>query len=201
LVTQQEYQRVVGTNPSEFSATGKLKDKVSGQDTKRFPVEQVSWHDAVEFCRKLSELPREKAASRRYGLPTEAQWEYACRAGTTTRFCFGDDERLLTEYGWFNQNSRGQTHPVAQKRANAWGLYDVHGNVWQWCGDRYEKEYYGKSPTDDPDGPPGGSRRVSRGGCYTERADYCRSAKRCECAPGDRWYGRGFRVSLVPADK
>ena len=113
VVTQDEYQRVMGTNPSEFSATGKQKDKVSGQDTKRFPVENVSWDDAVEFCRKLSEMPEEKAAGRMYRLPSEAQWEYACRAGSTGRYSFSSgrngvpkesEENELSDYGWFGGN-------------------------------------------------------------------------------------------------
>ena len=116
-VTQEEYQRVMGVNPSEFSATGKQKDKVAGQDTKRFPVENVSWEDAVEFCRKLSEMPEEKAAGRWYRLPSEAQWEYACRAGSTGRFSFSSgrsgipreyEEHELSDYGWFGGNSGGR---------------------------------------------------------------------------------------------
>ena len=188
-VTQEEYQRVMGSNPSKFQG-----------DPKR-PVEQVSWDDAVEFCRRLSELPGEKAAKRRYGLPTEAQWEYACRAGTTTRWYSGDDEARLGDVAWFNRNAGGQTHPVGQKRANAWGLYDMHGNVWEWCQDWYDEDYYAKSPTDDPAGPPGGSYRVVRGGGWDYPAWYCRSAYRNNFGPGYRYYGLGFRVSQVLADK
>ena len=137
VVTQEEYQRVIGTNPRSFRPR-EGKDKVAGRDTKRFPVEHVSWDDAVEFCRKLSNLPEEKAAGRTYRLPSEAQWEYACRAGSTGRYSFSsgrngiskeDEENALFEYGWFNDNSGGMPHAVGGKRANAWGLYDMHGNV------------------------------------------------------------------------
>ena len=187
-VTQEEYQRVMGSNPSKFQG-----------DPKR-PVEQVSWDDAVEFCRRLSELPGEKAAKRQYGLPTEAQWEYACRAGTTTRWYSGDNEAGLSDVAWFNANAGGQTHPVGQKRANAWGLYDMHGNVWEWCQDWYDKEYYAKSPMDDPDGPPGGVLRVLRGHSISDPAWTLRSAFRNFEATGYRCDSVGFRVSLVPVD-
>ena len=188
-VTQEEYQRVMGSNPSKFPG-----------DPKR-PVEQVSWDDAVEFCRRLSELPGEKAAKRRYGLPTEAQWEYACRAGTTTRWYSGDDEAGLVAVAWFNTNAGGQTHPVGQKPANAWGLYDMHGNVWEWCQDWYDKDYYANSPMDDPSGPLGGSVRVVRGGSWYGPAKGCRSACRHGIGSGERHHCVGLRVSLVPAEK
>ena len=125
-VTQEEYQRVMGKNPSEFSAAGQQKDKVGGLDTKRFPVEQVSWDDAVEFCNRLAEVPAEKVAQRWYRLPTEAQWEYACRAGSTGRFGFSSgrsgiakesEEQALFDYGWFNGNAAGRTHAVGGRRA------------------------------------------------------------------------------------
>ncbi len=187
-VTQEEYERVMGSNPSKFQG-----------DPQR-PVEQVSWDDAVEFCRKLSALPGEKAAKRRYGLPTEAQWEHACRAGTTTRWYAGDDEAGLGDVAWFNANSGGQTHPVGGKKPNAWGLYDMHGNVWEWCQDWYDKGYYAKSPIDDPAGPPSDSARVFRGGCWIDGAGFCRSAYRNGSRPGLRDCILGFRVCLVPAD-
>jgi serine/threonine-protein kinase len=209
LVTQQEYQRVMGTNPSEFSATGKGKDKVTGQDTKQFPVEMVSWDDAVEFCRKLSEMPEERSAGRTYRLPSEARWEYACRAGNTGRYGFSlggkavpkeHDENGLSDYGWFNGNSAEMPHAVGGKRASAWGLYDMHGNVWEWCQDWYDKKYYTNSPMDDPGGPPGGSDRVDRGGSWYYPARRCRSAYRDHYGPGYRIGDLGFRVSLVLAD-
>jgi formylglycine-generating enzyme required for sulfatase activity len=209
VVTQEEYQRVMGTNPSEFSATGQHKDQVAGQNTKQFPVEHVSWDDAVEFCRKLSEMPEEKAVGRTYLLPSEAQWEYACRAGSTGRYGFSSvrsgipkeyEEKALSDYGWFNGNSGGMTHAVGLKRASAWGLYDTQGNVWEWCEDWYDKDYYAKSPTNDPTGPLGGSPRVSRGGSWDYPAGDCRSAYRDGSVPGFRYYNLGLRVSLVLAD-
>jgi formylglycine-generating enzyme required for sulfatase activity len=189
VVTQEEYQRVLGSNPSKFQG-----------DPKR-PVEMVSWDDALEFCRRLSELPGEKAAKRRYGLPTEAQWEHACRVGTTTRWYAGDNEAGLGDVAWFYTNAGRQTHPVGGKKPNAWGLDDMHGNVWEWCQDWYDKEYYAKSTMDDPAGPPGGSDRVCRGGSWDSPAWSCRSAIRAYNDPGLRHYGLGFRVSQVPADK
>jgi formylglycine-generating enzyme required for sulfatase activity len=210
LVTQQEYQRVMGTNPSEFSATGKGKDKIAGQDTKQFPVECVSWDDAAEFCRKLAEMPEERSAGRTYRLPSEAQWEYACRAGNTGRYGFSlggkavpkeYDENGLSDYGWFAGNSDGMPHAVGLKRPGAWGLYDMHGNVWECCQDWYDKEYYANSPTDDPAGPSGGSGRVVRGGSWDYPARRCRTAYRADDEPGRRYNLLGFRVCLVLADK
>jgi formylglycine-generating enzyme required for sulfatase activity len=210
LVTQGEYQRVMGVNPSEFSATGKSKDKVAGQDTKRFPVEHVSWDDAVEFCRRLSEMPEEKAAGRIYRLPSEAQWEHACRAGSTGRFSFSPDgkampreyeENALSDYGWFDGNSGGMPHAVGGKRPSAWGLYDMQGNVWEWCQDWYDAAYYVGLPMDDPTGPLGGSFRVLRGGPWGDPARGCRSASRGRIEPGLRHDALGFRVSGVLADK
>jgi formylglycine-generating enzyme required for sulfatase activity len=209
-VTQGEYERVMGTNPSEFSARGKQKDKVAGQNTKRFPVENVSWDDAVEFCRKLSEMPDEKTAGRTYRLPSEAQWEYACRAGSAGRFGFGPsdtviprgrDEKALYDYGWFGGNSEGMAHAVGGKRANVWGLYDMHGNVWQWCQDWYDKDYYATSPVDDPGGPPGGTQHVIRGGAWLSPVWFSRPAYRDIIGPGGHGGILGLRVSLVRADK
>jgi formylglycine-generating enzyme required for sulfatase activity len=197
-VTQEEYQRVMGSNPSKFQG-----------DPKR-PVEQVSWDDAVEFCRRLSEFPAEDAAGRRYGLPTEAQWEYACRAGSTGRWCFSTqqnaspeeaEEKLLAEYAWFSANSDDQTHVVGQKRANAFGLHDLYGNVWQWCQDGFVGNYYAKSPLDDPQGPFGVSDRVARGAYWSSPARDCRSAIRGSAGAGMRGNFLGFRVCLVAADK
>ena len=134
-VTQEQYEAVMGKNPSNFK----------GQQN---PVETVSWDEAVEFCKKASEK-----AGKKVRLPTEAEWEYACRAGSKTRFCFGDDDDKLGDFAWYAANSGNTTHPVGQKKPNAWGLYDLHGNVWQWCADRYDAKYYGNSPKTDPTGP------------------------------------------------
>ncbi len=171
-VTQAEYRHLMGENPSHFTRED------------RWPVEQVSWDDAQAFCRQLSDLPEEKALGRGYCLPTEARWEYACRAGSTTHYCFGDNESQLGDDAWHDLNSQNKTQPAGQKRPNAWGLYDMHGNVWEWCQDWYGGEYYSTSPTDDPIGPACGADRVRRGGCWSRPAWSCRSANRSAHAPG-----------------
>jgi formylglycine-generating enzyme required for sulfatase activity len=160
-------------------------------------VEQVSWNDAVEFCRKLTD--RERAAGRLpegyvYTLPTEAQWEYACRAGTTGAYA-GD----LGAMGWYKDNSGSTTHPVGQKRANAWGLYDMHGNVWEWCLD-WKGDYPSGNVT-DPTGPSSGSHRIVRGGSWINAALYARSANRLWFSPGFRRNFLGFRVALAPSSR
>jgi formylglycine-generating enzyme required for sulfatase activity len=128
-------------------------------------------------------------------LPTEAEWEYACRAGSTTDYCYGDDPRELSEYAWFSENSRKSTHPVGQKKPNKWGLYDMHGNVWEWCQDWYGE--YPKEPVTDPKGPKGGSSRVFRGGGWLDSAGYCRSALRNWDGPSLQYDNVGFRVVLA----
>ena len=144
-VTQAQYEKVMGKNPSYFQGA-----KV-GNENADLPVENVSWDDTVEFCKKLSDLPEETKAGRLYRLPTEAEWEYACRAGSKTIYSFDDEEGLLHEYGWFDRNSSDRTHTVGLLEPNAWGLYDVHGNVWEWCSDRYGD--YPKGAVSDPSGP------------------------------------------------
>ena len=178
-VTQEQYQKVMGTNPSQFKGP-------------QNPVEKVSWADAVEFCRKLSAMPAEKTAGHVYRLPTEAEWEYACRSGTTTAYGFGDDASRLGDYGWFRSNSDSKTHPVGEKKPNAWGLYDMHGNVWEWCQDWYG-DYPSGSAT-DPTGATSGSIRVIRGGSWGNDARFCRSASRGRSTPGSRRHYLGFRV-------
>jgi formylglycine-generating enzyme required for sulfatase activity len=172
-VTQAEYEAVMGTNPSNFKGA-------------RRPVETVSWNDAGEFCRKLS-----AKEGTTYRLPTEAEWEYACRAGSTTEYCFGDDESRLSEYAWYSANSGSQTHDVGQRKPNAWGLYDMHGNVWEWCEDWYAAYTAGSQV--DPVGPSSSRVRVIRGGSWNLNASYCRSAYRGLYTPGDRGYNIGFR--------
>jgi formylglycine-generating enzyme required for sulfatase activity len=183
-VTQAQYEQVMKNNPSNFKGAEN-------------PVENVSWEDAVEFCRKLSELPAEKAAGNVYRLPTEAEWEYACRAGTTTNFSFGDDESDLCDYAWCDSNSADKTHPVGRKQPNAWGLYDMHGNVLEWCQDWYG-DYRSGSVT-NPVGFKSGSRRVFRGGSWSDSAVYCRSAYRYGLFPSFRLINYGFRVCLSPS--
>ncbi len=187
-VTQEQYERVMGHNPSHF---------IGEKD----PVEQISWTDAVEFCRKLSDSFAELDAGRAYRLPTEAEWEYACRAGTTTEFEFGDDDSQLGNYAWFWGNAGSLPHPVGKKQPNAWGLYDMYGNVFEWCQDWYDEGYYKNSLTDDPQGPPLASDRVCRGGSWASDANYCRSAFRSRFTAADRIFCLGFRVVLVPPNK
>jgi formylglycine-generating enzyme required for sulfatase activity len=168
--------------------------KVAGKDTSRHPVETVSWDDSVEFCRRLSNTPPERAAKRTYRLPTEAQWEYACRAGTKTQWPWGDDEYGFFAHGWFVANSNSATQPVGQKKPNGFGLYDFQGNVWEWCSDWFNLEYYRQSPSNDPSGPSSGSERVVRGGCWSDNPYYCRSAFRLWSRPETRSPAFGIRV-------
>jgi formylglycine-generating enzyme required for sulfatase activity len=177
-VTQEQYQTVMGKNPSQFKGP-------------QNPVEKVSWADAVEFCRKLSAMPAEKTAGHVYRLPTEAEWEYACRSGTTTAYGFGDDASRLGDYGWFG-NSDSSTHPVGEKKPNAWGLYDMHGNVWEWCQDWYSA--YPSGSAMDPTGATSGSNRVLRGGGWSTLARFCLSADRGGSTPENRDDYLGFRV-------
>ena len=156
------------------------------------PVVCVSWNDAVKFCDWLS-----KKEKKTYGLPTEAEWEYACRAGTTTAYFFGDDPKMLGDYAWYYDNSEHNTHPVGGKRPNPWGLYDMHGNVWQWCADYYDPRYYRNSPDKDPQKLLGTDARVFRGGSWSHYAGFCRAAFRNRDAPGLR-YDLGFRVCVRP---
>lgn len=201
-VTQAEYEKVMGVNPSWFAPTGNGRAKIEGLDTSRFPVESISWQDAVEFCNKLSELPEEKAAGRTYRLPTEAEWQYFCRAGTTTRFHYGDS--LTSTQA--NINGRfpyggaprgpylGRTTTVGSYEPNAFGLYDMHGNVAEYCSDWFGREYYSSSPTDDPQGPEEGADRLVMGGSWSADAFRCRCAHRRSNAVSGVAQYFGFRV-------
>lgn len=191
-VTQGQYEKVMGTNPSFFQ-----KRVIDTSDSSMYPVEQVSWYDAVEFCKKLSDLPAEKAAGRVYSLPTEAEWEYACRAGSKTAYSFGKSSKSLGDYAWFYGNSNGQTHFVGEKKPNAWGLYDMHGNVWEWCSDWYGE--YPKISVSDPVGPREGYCCVIRGGCWRNEARYCLTALRSRGDASLRDDYFGFRVALSSA--
>ena len=177
--TQSQWKAVMGSNPSRFKETDR-------------PVENVSWGEAVEFCRKLTKKHQEAGAMPQgwsWRLPTEAEWEYAARAGTT-----GSRYGELDAIAWWTGNSGSQTHPVKQKTANAWGLYDMMGNVWEWCSD-----WYGEYPTEsvtDPTGPNSGSFRVSRGGSWYGDARDARSANRDWVVPGNRISFLGFRPAL-----
>ena len=187
-VTQAQYEKVMGKNPSYFQGA------IVGNENADLPVDRVSWEDAVEFCKKLSDLPEEKKAGRVYRLPTEAEWEYACRVGSKTAYSFDDEEGLLPEYGWFKRNSSNRTHTVGLLEPNAWGLYDLHGNVWEWCSDRHGE--YPKGAVSDPTGPCEGSNRVIRSGGWYGEAALCRSALRRGHVPSIRLNSHGFRLAL-----
>jgi len=171
-VTQDQYRAVMGKNPSKFSG-GNL------------PVETVSWDEALACCKKIGGR-----------LPTEAEWEYACRAGSRTRFCGGDDldYAQLGEYAWYSGNSGNTTHAVGQKKPNSLGLYDMYGNVYEWCSDWYAA--YANAPTANPVGPSSGQHRVYRGGSWYSIPRRCRSAFRNHDSPDSRVVGVGFRVAL-----
>jgi formylglycine-generating enzyme required for sulfatase activity len=164
-----------------------------------YPMYFVNWEEATEFCTQLTVM--ESAAGRipaglEYRLPTEAEWEYACRAGSTTRFANGDTDTDLDKRGWYGSNSSSITHPVGTKLPNAWGLHDLHGNIWEWCVDWYGE--YGANEAMDPFGPATGSNRVYRGGSWNNPSRLCRSASRVWYAPGIRFSALGFRVVLAP---
>jgi formylglycine-generating enzyme required for sulfatase activity len=184
-VTQAEYVEVMGHNPSHFAG-----------DLQR-PVEKVTHVQATAFCVALTE--RERAAGRLppglvYRLPTEAEWEHACRAGTTNLFSFGDDPQLVDAHAWTEENSDGATHPVGQKRPNAWGFHDMHGNVWEWCQDWFAE--YPAEAEMDPRGPRTGEYKVFRGGGWAHELKFARVANRFMMPPANGIYFVGFRVAL-----
>jgi len=197
-VTQGDYLALMGENPSNFSDCGA-----------NCPVEKVSWTDAITYANHLSaaeDLPLCYTSDGAlfgvvtpydcdgYRLPTEAEWEYAARAGTMTTYYCGDDPSCLDGIAWYDGNSGSTTHPVGQKTPNAWGLYDMSGNVWEWVWDWYERDY-GTSAQTDPSGPGNGTRRVNRGGSWSSHARYLRSARRSYNAPGSRIINLGFRLA------
>jgi formylglycine-generating enzyme required for sulfatase activity len=199
-VTQRQYRTVMGDNPSHFKGSNDL------------PVEQVSWLKAVEFCNKLSKREKRKpfyrinetevaiVGGRGYRLPMEAEWEYACRAGTASTYSFGADAGMLGEYAWYEKNAKKETHPVGQKLPNAWGIHDMLGNVCEWCGDWYDSKYYVSSPGLNPSGPLSASARVNRGGAWNSVPRDSRSAFRLKDAPTNRFGNLGFRVVLDRPD-
>jgi len=198
-VTQAQWEAVMGSSPSHFA------------DNPFHPVERVSWDDIQPFLDKLNVAGTRRVPSANGGksepsemtftLPTEAQWEYACRAGTTTFWHCGDDEATLQEYAWFSVDSRGKTHPVGELQANGFGLHDMHGNVWEWCADYWATDYYAESASNDPSGPSAGSYRVRRGGRWCDHAGHCRSAIRDDASPDYRVGSLGFRLASVLADE
>ncbi len=182
LVTQEQFQKIMGANPSRWKG-------------EKNPVEQLRWSDAVKFCNKRSEFEgfqpcydlktlRCDFVANGYRLPTEAEWEYACRAGTTSAYFFGDNPSKLGDYAWFDKNSGGHPRAVGQKQPNPWGLYDMTGNVWEWCNDFYKVDYYQESPRENPKGPNEGQNKVLRGGAWRFSAENCRSGYRYNESPG-----------------
>ncbi|MBN2210933.1 MAG: formylglycine-generating enzyme family protein [Sedimentisphaerales bacterium] len=181
-VTQQQWKTVMGRLWSHFPG-------------EQNPVDRVSWQHCQEFIAKLNETFADEGVT--FFLPTEAQWEYACRAGASGPYGFGNDPTKLSEYAWFEANAEGKTHPVGEKKPNAWGLYDMHGNVLEWCADWYGEDYYKQSPATDPAGPAEGSHRILRGGSWSDGAFYCRSTTRYCLPPWFCVYCYGFRVACT----
>jgi len=204
-VTQEQWTAVMGTTPWK----GKLwKGKEYTKDGATHAASWISWEDATDFCKKLSTKTGPSTGLRAgmtVQLPTEAQWEYACRAGSKTRFCYGDDDDYskLDDYAWWNNNawnigeSERYAHAVGQKKANDFGLYDMHGNVWEWCADWWEDSYANAGKA-DPTGPASGSYGVLRGGFFLDDRGCCRSACRVNRDPAVGWGDVGFRVVVAP---
>ncbi len=181
-VTQKSYQALMGTNPSRWKNPNN-------------PVERVRWSDAVRYCNARSkaeglepcyDLKTWKCdfSANGYRLPTEAEWEYACRAGTRTKWFFGNSPAKLSLYAWYKKNSGNKARPVKMKKPNPWGLYDMYGNVWEWCNDWYSRTYYASSPSVNPRGPSSGTKKVLRGGAYDSPATQCTSSYRFAANPG-----------------
>jgi len=176
-VTQSQWSEIMNNNPSEFK-----------EDVR--PVERVSWNDVQEFIQKLNN----KEETNKYRLPTEAEWEYAARADTESTYCFSSDIKILSQYAWYRKNSASKTHPVGRLKPNAWGLYDVHGNVHEWCQDWFDRNYYSQSPSNSPIGPSSGLAKVLRGGDWGSEDWYCRCASRSLSSPDRRSNRLGFRL-------
>jgi len=184
-VTQGQWKEVMGTAP--------WKGKSYVKEGPNYAASYVSWDDAIAYCKKLSEKE-----GKTYRLPTEAEWEYACRAATETRWSFGNDEKELGDYAWYEENAldidEKYAHQVGLKKPNAFGLYDMHGNVYEWCHDYFEEDYYKQSPEKDPTGPTSGSFRVFRGGSWNDITRFSRSANRYGGDADNRNNVVGFRL-------
>jgi formylglycine-generating enzyme required for sulfatase activity len=192
-VTQAEWEAVMGSNPYTLDRSNPYYNLpgMAGRITRPNHPATVSWNDAQEFIARLNE----REGGDRYRLPTEAEWEYAARAGTTTTYSFGDDEADLGRYAWFGEDfGSGGTHPVGQKEPNPWGLHDVHGNAWEWVQDWFDPDYYAGSPSTDPTGPREGTQRVVRGGSWHATATSWRTAFRRDYEPDYRGISIGFRL-------
>lgn len=177
-VTQAQWRQVMGSDPPLLRF----------EDCDDCPVERISWTEGLTFINKLNEL-----TGKEYRLPTEVEWEYACRAGSSTEYCFGDEEVTLGEYAWYSANSDNMTHPVGQKKPNSWDLYDMHGNVWEWC-----QSWHGPDANDmptGPTGPPTDSQKVRRGGSWSNAARYCKSANSDSRPKEYRNFNLGFRLA------
>ena len=180
-VTQGQWQKVMGSNPSNF--------RNCGSDC---PVEKVSWNDVQEFLRKLN-----SQTGKKYRLPTEAEWEYATRSGgKDEKYAGTGNENTLVDYAWYKSNSEKKTNPVGRKKPNGLGLYDMSGNVWEWCDDWHGENYYANSPKDNPQGPAAGSARVLRGGCWGNDPNGTRTTNRYRNNPGKRYSFIGFRLTM-----
>jgi len=185
-ITQNQYRAIKRRNPSHFQ----------GGDN---PVEKVSWNDAIAYCERLTKRHQmEIPAGYTFRLPTEAEWEYACRAGTTSKFSFGNNDSELGDYGWFLDTSNFETHPGGRKNPNPWGLYDMHGNVWEWCMDPYLDSYVDRNPS-GRSAEDAFSERVFRGGGWSYLSEDCRSANRDWGKPSLKNSDLGFRIVLGPS--
>jgi formylglycine-generating enzyme required for sulfatase activity len=184
-VTQSEYEKLMGRNPSHFT-----------NDVNR-PVEKVTWNDATNYCATLTKRERDAGhlpADWEYRLPTEGEWEYACRAGSTNQFSFGGEGANGDEYAWTQENAEATPHPVGLKKPNAWGFYDMHGNVWEWCLDWFEP--YPATHVTDPVGPPQSKYKVFRGGGWNNDLTMARASNRFMMEPNKGIHFVGFRVAL-----
>lgn len=180
-VTQAQWEMIMGSNPSNF------------QGCDECPVEQISWYDVQDFIKKLNQK-----TGKTYRLPTEAEWEYSAKGGSKSNGYTYSGSNVITNVAWYKENSNAQTHEAGQKQANELGIYDMTGNVWEWCSDWYDSNYYANSPTENPTGPTTGSGRVIRGGCWSFSALSCPVAHRIGLKPGAVDYIFGFRLVLVP---